>query len=56
MPNNIIKKKIIIKGDKGDRGGTSDDDTTIPINGLVAYDGEELPEGYTLYYDTEGGE
>ena len=56
MPNYIIKNKHIIKGTKGDRGDAGADDTTLPINGVVAFEGEEIPEGYELIYDTEGGE
>lgn len=56
MPNFIIDKKVIIKGEKGNRGEISGNDTTIPINGIIAFNGEEIPEGYELYQDTEGGE
>ena len=56
MPNYVIKNKHIIKGSKGDRGDLGATDTTIPINGVVAFDGDEIPEGYILVYDTEGGE
>lgn len=49
MANNKIVKTILIKGEKGDDGGASENDTTIPINGLVFYDDQTLPEGYELY-------
>ena len=56
MPNYVIKNKHIMKGSTGDRGDLGATDTTIPINGVVAFDGDEIPEGYILVYDTEGGE
>lgn len=48
MANNKIKKTILIGGDKGDTGD-DDADVTIPFYGIVAYDEEELPEGYELF-------
>ncbi len=56
MPNHVIKNKHIIKGNKGDRGDAGADDTTIPSTGIIAFEGNEIPEGYDLFYDTEGGE
>jgi len=56
MPNHVIKNKHLIKGDKGDRGGGVAADTTVPLTALIAYEGAEIPEGYELYEDTEGGE
>lgn len=56
MPNNIIKTKHLLKGDKGDRGSETGIDTTVPLTALIAFDGKEIPEGYELYEDTEGGE
>lgn len=50
MANNIIKKNILIRGDKGDKGD-DDADVTLPINAIVAYDEEELPEGYELFIE-----
>lgn len=41
----VKKKTIILKGDKGDDSATGSD-TTVPIEGIIAYDGEEIPEGY----------
>lgn len=50
MANNIIKKNILIKGDKGENGSADPNaDVTLPINAIVAYDEEELPEGYELF-------
>jgi len=48
------EKKILVQGIKGD--AESGDDTTLPINGIVAFDGDEIPEGYELYKDTEGAD
>lgn len=42
---NLIKKVIIIKGEKGDDTST-ENDTTVPVNGIIAYDGDDVPEGY----------
>jgi hypothetical protein len=40
-----VEKTILLKGDQGDRGdGTND--TTVPINGIILYDGDDTPEGY----------
>lgn len=50
----IPEKTIYIQGEKGSRGGAGETDTTIPYNSVIAFSGEEIPEGYSLYYDTEG--
>lgn len=52
MANTTIKKEVLIKGIKGERGEEATSDTTVPINGIIAFDGEEIPEGYTLYKET----
>ena len=52
MANSKIKKIILIKGDKGEKGDTVRDDT-IPINGLLYIDDEQaIPEGYESYTET----
>ncbi len=43
------EKTILVQGIKGD--AESGDDTTLPINGIVAFDGDEIPEGYELYQE-----
>lgn len=48
MANEIIKKTVLIKGDKGNKGD-DDADVTVPIGAIVAYDADELPEGYELF-------
>ncbi len=51
MANHTIKKKILVKGDKGSNqvGGN---DTTVPQEGIVAFDGDTIPQGYELYKET----
>lgn len=52
MANNIIKKTILIKGDKGDKGSAdAKADVTVPQGAIVGYDEEELPEGYELFIE-----
>jgi hypothetical protein len=43
--NNIIFKTTLIKGEQGAAGeaGTNE---TIPTDGVLAYDGETIPQGY----------
>ena len=53
MANSIIKKTLLVKGDAGEQGDAGTD-ITLPINGLVFFEGEEIPEGYELYKDLEG--
>lgn len=40
--NEIIFKTSLIKGAKGDTGETE----SIPLDGVIAYDGEGIPDGY----------
>lgn len=50
--NETINKKILVKGTKGDRAD-SGNDTTVPQEGIVAFDGDTIPEGYELYREVE---
>lgn len=50
----IKEKTIYIQGEKGSKGEACENDTTIPYDSIIAFGGGEIPEGYTLYYDTEG--
>lgn len=45
MANNVLFKTSLLKGPKGDRGevGVSD---SIPSDGIIAYDGNNIPDGY----------
>lgn len=40
--NEIIFKTALIKGAKGDTGETE----SIPLDGVIAYDGDSIPDGY----------
>lgn len=51
--NNVIFKTVLLKGAKGDQGNIGAGDS-VPTNGVIAYDGEGIPEGYAQVLAPEG--
>jgi len=46
--NNTIEKTVLLAGEPGDQAETAQD-TTVPIDGILFFNGDEIPEGYELY-------
>ena len=44
--NNTIIKNILLSGVKGDDGDAATTDTTVPIDGMIVFDGQTIPAGY----------
>lgn len=43
----VKEKQVLIKGETGDRG-EQPEDTSVPISGVIAFNGDTIPEGYVL--------
>lgn len=54
MANFTTYKKVLMRGEKGDTG-SGGIDTTVPQAGIIAYKGDTIPDGYTLYSEVPDG-
>lgn len=52
--NQVLSKKILLRGEKGDSGGEGTD-STIPYSGIIAFKGDTIPTGYQLYSEVPDG-
>ena len=48
MANFTERKTVLLKGEQGERGEDAENDTTIPEDGIIMFDGETAPTGYEV--------